>query len=217
MTLDTWLALIEKHGLPLIALIVVIIWIIPKLDDLWARAFPKQKKPQLNVEELFKTDQEVSKILVEIVNKLDVGWATVWQFHNGSMTLIGVPFLKVSATHSEVKKGYQQHATLFQGMSTSLLGDLSILLSENIVRLGQTSANYPAIAASMKSLGVRSMYAKPLFNACNTLIGALTVSFKEDVVLGDADIDQLESYAARVVILLDRISKIRGCDSSDPY
>lgn len=217
MTADAWLHIIEQHGFPIAALIIIVIWIVPKLDDVWARVFPKQKKPHLNVEELFRTDQEVSKILLEIVNKLDVGWATVWQFHNGSVTLIGVPFLKVSATHSEIKKGYQPHASLFQGMSTSLLGDLSILLTENIIRLGQTSDAYPAIAASMKSFGVRSIYAKPLFNACNTLIGVLTVSFKEDIVLGDADIDQLDAYCSRIVILLDRISKIRGCKNDDPY
>src|SRR5574340_656515 len=128
MTLDQWLSLIDEHGLPLIALIVIIIWLKPKIDDLWKRSFPKP--PDVKVEKLFKTDQEVNQVLAEIITKTGAGWATVWQFHNGSMTMIGVPFLKVSATHTQASRGNRPHAEQFQGLSTSLLGDLSPLFEQ---------------------------------------------------------------------------------------
>src|SRR4030042_2561562 len=214
MTMESWLPLIDKYGLPIIALVVLIVWLAPKLDQLWYMVFPKPEpdRPKLNVEELFRTDSEVSKVLAEIVNKLDVGWATIWQFHNGATTMIGIPFLKVSATHSEVKRGYVRHAAQFQGLSTSLLGDLSAMLTEPFIRLSaQDTTAYGAIASSMKTSGIRSLYIKPLFSARNDLIGALSLSFKEDIVLGDTDLDEIRDYCARIVILLDRMSKIKDC------
>lgn len=205
MTLDQWLLLIDRYGLPLIALVIIIVWLAPKLNQLWETVF-KVPPNNIKVENLFRTDQEINQVLAEIVNKMHVGWATVWQFHNGSITMMGIPFLRVSATHSQTMRGYARHAELFQGMSTSLLGDLSPLLTELIVRVTPESPSHAAIGSSMKAMGIRTMYGVPLFNACNVLIGVLTISFREDIIISEDDEHLLYDYKARIVILLDRMA-----------
>lgn len=204
--LDQVMTIIEDHGLPLVALVVIVIWLVPKLDELWRRAFPKNLA--VKVERLFKTDLEVNKVLTEVINKLNAGWATVWQFHNGSITMMGVPFLKVSATHTEVARGCSRHAELFQGMSTSLLGDLSPLLVKETIRLmSDATTPYAAITTSMKAMGIKTLYAKPLFSVAGDLVGALTVSFREDIVLREEQLICLEECKEKVVILLDRAAR----------
>lgn len=202
MELNSILHAIEEHGLPMVLLVVLILWLKPKFDQLWSKAVkspePEERK---TFDEVLRIDSEINELLVEIVNHLHVFRATVWQFHNGAWGLGGVPFLRVSATHQKNDSSHPGYAHLYQNIPLSLFLEPAMLL----VPVYKIEANSPhsPLRGLLSAYGIGQLYLANICNSQGTNVGCLTVCYPKDTTLPRDTVDEIHEYAERLAILLD--------------
>jgi len=169
------------------------------------------KKMEIDIDEIFKTDIEISNLLVEILRVANAGWAIIWQFHNGGMTMNGFPFLRISATHEQTRVTQEHIAHLYQSLPTSLLidgtgnCDINKLQSETLC-VG--AANNSAIKGIMTAHGMSAVHLCALRNSKGSLVGFLSVCYVDKENLTPEDCSILEDYAERAQILLDIMDRV---------
>jgi hypothetical protein len=216
---ETTLSLIDRYGLPLTALVVLVLfiwkWVLPKLDQAWNMYVGAANKPEVDIDRIFATDIEISNLLVEILRKTGAGWALVWQFHNGGTNLNGMPFLRLSATHEQAKVICENIAHLYQNIPTSLLIDGSGACDINKMRsqtLCMDGTNNSAIRGIMTAHKMSLVHLCSLKDSHGSLVGYLTVCYMDKDSITNEDCSMLEEFAERAQILLDisvRISAVK--------
>lgn len=212
-TVGTILDLINKYGVPIVLLVWLLWWILKKGDEVIKYLFGKVDKAsdtvkkQANLMSIFEINSEVNEMLSQIVARYGTSYATLWQFHNGEMTIGGVPFVKISATHQKCKSNCFSWASRYQNVPTSFFADC---IQEGIdlleVDVDDVSKN-DAIRGVMKILNIRKAYLFSVTDSKGGLIGVLTITFRNDsVCLSTDEINELREYADRAAIHLERLT-----------
>lgn len=205
LTLPTIFDIIDRYGLPLVGLVVLIVWLRPKMDEVWRKMMGLGPKENESVQKLLKADVEINGLLQEALIRFAGHWATVWQFHNGSMSMAGVPFLKLSATHEMTDNLHGAVAYLFQNMSTSLFSDNTMLMYQKRVVLLDTNdlALNSAVRNAMLTYKIVRSYMAGINDSRGCLVGAFTVSYDDHHDLTLAQQDLIAEYADRAGMLLE--------------
>lgn len=201
------LMLIDRYGLPLIILLCLgyVIWkyLLPKLDDLWY-AFLGQRDSKISVDEIFKADLEINNLLLNVLREAKADRALVWQFHNGGMSLNGIPFLRISATHEQATRS-AGIAQLYQNLPTSLFTggadcDLGVTKMRTICVAETQNAAFKGMMLAHK---IADVCIVALRDSKGTLVGFLTVVYSTEQDFEQERLNTIEKLAERAQILLD--------------
>jgi hypothetical protein len=198
------LDLIENHGLALVGLIILIMWLKPKAEQVWNKAWGIKDREE-PVQTLLRADLEVTALLQEALVALSAHWATIWQFHNGTVSLAGVPFLKLSATHEVTDSKHGAVAYLFQNLSTSLFSDNTMrMYRENVVVMDADDVGVnSAIRNAMKTYNFGRSYMAGINDSRGRLVGAITISYDDHRELTEEQYKQIQTYSERAALLLE--------------
>jgi hypothetical protein len=105
--LGSFLLFVQQWGLPLVLLGIVIIWLKPKIDELWEIAIRRADTRQVMVhqdgfDQILQADIDLNSLITEVLHETEADYVTIWQFHNGAVSFGGIPFLRISVTHQQV-------------------------------------------------------------------------------------------------------------------
>lgn len=206
------LSFIAKYGLPLVALVLVMRWLVPKLDQAWevflerAQGTKDVHHDDDKIRGVLNIDMEMNELLLEALHQCGADYCTVWQLHNGGMSVGGLFFLRISATHQQVKRGNVGWAHYYQGIPTSLFiaqKSMSALISQNETSFVDRDAPDGAetLVGIMLAHGLDLMVLSPIRDSDARLTGLFGLSYRKPNKLLREDL--LPEYASRACVLLE--------------
>lgn len=201
-----FLSTIEKYGLSLFFLVVILVWLKPKIDYVWFRFIGVEKQDDntaRDVKTVLETNSKINEILLEAIQDFQSESATLWQYHNGGMGLSGMPFLKISATHQKVPSGGQIWANTYQNLPISIILHPAFLEDQDVYRLSLTTSDPFGITGLMNTISSKTIYICPIYSSQNLAVACLMISFIPDTTLTEADLRSLERYGHRIGALLE--------------
>ena len=210
--LREWAKLFNEYGWPsILFLMLLFLWFIP-----WVKSIKnKSEKNEGQAEYLQKTilgiESDINKILAQIGQELKCQWAVLWQFHNGTMSLGGVPFIKMSVTHEFVAVDYAPRADIYQGMPISVFIDAVIDVQEKgFLKVDLQDKKYQSVVNSYKRDGVGCGYIVSVEDTNSQMLGLLSMTWKMEAMndLSEAHITSIKGYSARLSMLLRQLSSL---------
>ncbi len=219
--MQTTLQLVERYGLALVLLIILVMWLKPKLDEGWkvlmSRAVTDPPDPHKSMEEIIDIDVDLNALLIEARHDLDAGFATIWQFHNGATSMSGIPFLKISATHQQVRSGYAAWARVYQNLPVSLFiacKSFSTMIKEKgpIVVHKDSPAGDEIITGMLDAHGLSTMYLCSIRDSSGRLVALLSFSYVRKQEMTPAQACIMVDYTTRISVLLEIQSRVTKGD-----
>lgn len=209
MPFENLLDFADRYGLPLVLLFMLVKWIIPKIDQVWSKALGEPISQDVidHLKISMDIDRRTNELLLEILSRFGCDWATVWQYHNGSISLAGMPFLRISATHQKAKEGHSVHAEAYQNLPTSLVFP-PMIFGDCVCVIDHSNADSVGILNMMNSHDIAIIYFAPVYNSSGMVVAILTVAFDSKVVLEENNTDVLQRYANRIGNMLEVRSTI---------
>jgi len=211
---------IENHGLALIALILVIYWLKPKVDDMWSTimdmAKTKREKDSEDrntrkfpdtVIDTMELDAKIMNVLRQIQGEFKADRVYIFSFHNGGKNILGMDFAKVSCTHEIVALGIQPMQRWLQNMPVTLVHAFARLILTGVGVICPSieqcfkdtdSSTYETLRAQ----GIKSCYCCGLMSDGGLPIGFLGIDYVDDYEkLEPSAIDKLKTFTERVATL----------------
>ena len=207
--LGTILDLINKYGLPLVLLVILMIWIKPKVDDVWNLLIGKVSKSDDKddecLREIIECENNVNMILHELVLKYKIARAVVWQFHNGVRSITGIPFMRLSITHEYTT--IVPVIQLYQNIPMSFVSNtVQELLDNDYVVVHEGDIQYGASATELKNAQLKTVLYVAIRDPRNCLFGALSLSFAEDMEFTEDELDEFNHYSYRISAILETMA-----------
>jgi hypothetical protein len=209
--ISLWLTEVEQHGITLVLLMMILfLWFIPWVKQMQRAAAIKNDEKEDSLALQVKYEAEVNRILGALSDKLKCQWAVLWQFHNGTATIGGVPFLKTSVTNEVTDPEYAPRGDLYQQIPVSVFIDAIIKIKEDgYLTIGVNDKNYLPIVNSYKRDGVQRGYFVRVDDIHGRMVGILSVSFAVDNLgLFDRQVEDLKNYASRISMALAQIAAV---------
>lgn len=211
MTIEQVLTLIDHYGLPLIILVMLAVWIRPKLDRVIDNYIGGREKhaevKQAEFAAVVRMDSELNNILNEMLYFFKADWTMCWQFHNSVYSITGIPYLKISATHEATRQ--RSLASQYQGMPLSLFADNNaLLLKGEIAMVNSKTHGNVAIRNAMKEVGITTTLMCPVKNVHGAPIGVVSLAYINDCELTERQTDALRDFASRIAIVLEQMATI---------
>jgi len=202
--LEQWLILFNTYGWPAVMFIfIIIVWFIPWVKKMQSRdtvVASVDKKEE--VERMSNFEIEITNILTEAGKDVDADWAVLWQFHNGTNTVAGLPFIKMSVTNEYAKYGVTPRSEKYQGIPIGVFADaVARIETDGFLRVDLNS-EYKAIANSYKTDGVECGYLFRINNVQGNFVGILSVSYRSCVDLNESQINIVKGYGARIAMTM---------------
>lgn len=212
MNLTTFVELIDKYGLALVLLIALLLWIKPKIDDLWNLFIKKPKEEEKDMEDsqelrkLLRSEIDINLILNEILMRKKALRVGVWQFHNGVRGLTGIPFMKATLTHEVTK--LSPVISLYQNIPVSLISNVvKELLDNDFVKVKIDDLGYEGTVGEMKNSGVKTTIYVPIRDHRNCLMGAITIAFlEEDRTFSEEEEGHMKEDTYRIATILETMA-----------
>lgn len=221
--METLLQLIERYGLALVMLTLIVLWLKPKLDQGWALLVSRMNTDPIdhkNIEEIMDIDVDLNALLIDARHELDAGYATIWQFHNGATSLSGIPFLRISATHQQVRAGYSSWARLYQNIPVSLFiacKSFSAIMKDRscaVVHKDQPAGDEPIIGI-LEAHDLNTMTLCPVRDSTGRLVALLTFAYQRQHEMSSGQLCVVLDYVSRISVLLEVQSRVTKGDSKD--
>ena len=135
----------------------------------------------------------------------------LWQFHNGTMTSSGAPFIKLSATHEYSINGVQSRSDIYQNIPLSIFSNIiSDIKKGGYVRVDRTTG-YSTITSVHELCEVGCGYHFRVNDYYGNIVGILSITFiKENVVLTNVQIQEMKEYSNKITILLSKVQLLTG-------
>lgn len=205
----------DTHGLSMLLLLALLfMYLIPRFKKLEKRAELKADDTE-HMEAIVRLEKEIIAILAQVANEVGCQSAVLWQFHNGTYSTYGIPFIFMSITHEFSVPNFTPRADLYQKIPQSVFIDvIEQLLEHHYVRLDRKMSS-AAIKNSYIRDGVECGYGLRVNGANSKMIGILCVTFSKKRVLKESQIVALQGYSARISMLLAEMkayyNKPEGC------
>lgn len=132
-TVANTLALAEKYGLSMVMLILLGVFLIPKVNSIWkeyesmrtSKESEAKRLAALNVDVILHFDLRVKSILNELMKQIGCDWTQLWQFHNGvySLGMPHIPLLYVSITHEVTSDSVMPMSMIYKQLPTTMFKD----------------------------------------------------------------------------------------------
>ena len=108
-------------------------------------------------------NRSLAAILIGLRDSQQAARSSLWQFHNGTSTLAGIPFLKVSQTNVEVAPGIASLQDRHQGLPLAIIIDwIPRFLNRECVDQDDDNAS-ASLQQLMKEGGIDRLLACPVF------------------------------------------------------
>lgn len=214
------LTFVKEYGLPLVLLVLLIVWLKPKADQAWnilmerARGLPPPN-PHKGLDKMLEVDVDLSHMIAEAVHEAESDFVSIWQFHNGAVSFGGIPFLRISVTHQQVRSGFTGWGHNYQNLPTSLFvacasfKDMIETLKPAVVQCSDSEGN-ETIIGILKAHDIKTMYVCPVRDSRDVLIALITFSYTEKHMPSEEFCETITSYVSRACVLLElqaRLSK----------
>ena len=216
--LEPLIKLFENHALSLVALILIVFWLYPKLDEVWnllmKLANPvKQsddeaaRKLREKLEKSDIMDEKIMSALRAVLIEFRASRAYIFSYHNGGENVLGCSFSRVSCTHEVVALGIVPQVTWLQNMPKTLVHAFTRMIDSGI------GVFCPCIEECFKETdtstyqtllkqGINSCYCVGLNSEARVPIGFLGIDFcSEKVVLSEAQFEKLKIISERVATI----------------
>jgi hypothetical protein len=209
----------KQYGIPIVFLTLLVIWLKPKADEGWQilmdRARAPLPMPHKGLDQMLQIDIDLNTTITEILHETEADYVTIWQFHNGAISFGGIPFLRISVTHQQVRSGNVGWGHTYQNLPTSLFvacrsfKDLVENGNSALVECNDTEGN-ETIIGILKAHRIKAMYVCPIRDSHDTLVALLTVSYTKKKPEPGLSKELLHTFATRSCVLLElqaRLSK----------
>ena len=210
------LLFVKDYGLPLVGLVLLIMWLKPKADEAWSVLMDRAKQVQPhNVQKEFdkmlEVDLDVNVLIAEALHETNSDYVTIWQFHNGAISFGGIPFLRLSVTHQQVRSGLFGWGHTYQNLPTSLFVACKAFreMGDNfaIVECCDSNGN-ETIIGILRAHDIKSMFVQPVRDSHGMLIALITISYTKPCSRVDEQRKIFSNYALRLSILLELQAKL---------
>ena len=216
--LEPLIKLFENHALSLVALIFIVFWLYPKLDEVWnllmKLANPvKQsdseaaRKLREKLERSDIMDEKVMSALRSLLTEFRASRAYIFSYHNGGENILGCSFSRVSCTHEVVALGINPQIAWLQNMPKTLMHAFTRMIDSGL------GVFCPCIEECFKEVdastyqtllyqGIKSCYCVGLNSEAMVPIGFIGIDFcNEATVLTDIQFEKLKIISERVATI----------------
>lgn len=227
--METTLRMIENHGLTLIAIILLVAWLRPKLDDMWrllfdlARPKPAEKPLQERLAKSMDLNGKVMSLLRAVQPEFKASRAYIFTYHNGGKNVLGIDYAKVSCTYEVVALGIKPQQAWLQAMPVTMVWAFVKLINSGMGVIcpcieecfrETDSSTYE----TLRMQNIKSCYCVGLYSDNRMPIGFLGVDYCENVVeLSEDQVDKLKIFAERIATLFCLAgNELCGCKIQEP-
>ena len=220
MDISSIFLFIKQYGVPLVFLIALLYWLKPKADEAWDVIISKARgTPSLNphsgFDEMLQVDLDMNGVITEVLHETSSDYVSIWQFHNGAISLGGIPFLRISVTHQQIRSGLLGWGHMYQNLPTSLFvacRSFKSMINEfrSAVVMCDDYEGNETIVGILSAHDIKSMQVCPIRDSRDRLIALLTLSFVDEKSMALVKSEVLFGYTTRICILLElqaRLSK----------
>lgn len=207
--------LLEKHVLSLVALVLIVFWLYPKMDDVWKLliklATPKEEPKKVSTSKKLEAaaimDDKLMNVLRSVLTEFRASRAYIFSYHNGGENVMGQSFAKVSCTHEVVALGINPQMSWLQNMPKTLvhaftrmidsgLGVFCPCIEECFIETDVSTYQ------TLHQQGIKSCYCVGLYSEGRFPMGFLGIDFcTERVTLTESQYDKLKIMAERVATI----------------
>lgn len=211
--METTLRLIENHGLTLIAIILLVMWLRPKLDEMWrllfdlARPAQAEKPLQQRLAESMDLNGKVMALLRSVQPEFKASRAYIFTYHNGGKNVLGIDYAKVSCTYEVVALGIKPQQAWLQAMPVTMVWAFVKLINSGMGVIcpcieecfrETDSSTYE----TLRMQNIKSCYCVGLYSDNRMPIGFLGIDYCEsNVELSEDQVDKLKIFAERIATL----------------
>lgn len=214
--METTLRMIENHGLTLIAIILLVMWLRPKLDEMWRLLFdlakPKPAEPEQPTlpDRLAKSmdlNGKVMSLLRAVQPEFKASRAYIFTYHNGGKNVLGIDYAKVSCTYEVVALGVKPQQAWMQAMPVTMVWAFVKLINSGLgvicPCIEQCFAETDASTyETLRMQGIKSCYCVGLYSDNRMPIGFIGVDYCDRTVeLTEDQVDKLKIFAERIATL----------------
>jgi hypothetical protein len=222
MDINTIASLIDRFGLAILILLLLIRWLQPKLDSMFdllmrlasQRTCAKEdeseaiKKSREGVYKSMVADEKVLQVVRSLILEFRCSRAYVFLYHNGGKNLLGSGFARLSCTHEACAIGVRPQQGQLQGMLITMVWAFVKCISVS----GKLEC--PDVADCFKDTdssvyetlalqNIQSVYCVALPGEDRVPFGFLGLDYcKEKVLLSKEEMEKLKLVAERVATIL---------------
>jgi hypothetical protein len=187
------LLLIENHGLAIVILFFFIIWLRPKVDDMWNAIMNLAKRPEpepakkeeslsVKVEKGKDLAGKMQRYIQSMLGEFRSDRVYIFQYHNGGRGVGGIDFIKVSCTYETVTLGTRPQQKWLQQMPITLLWAFVRLIDAGVGVVcpcieecfSETDAS---TYETLRIQGIKSCYCVGLYSDSREPIGFVGVDY----------------------------------------
>ena len=203
--------LLEKHALSLVALVLIVFWLYPKMDDVWKLliklATPKEEPKKVSTSKKLEAaaimDDKLMNVLRSVLTEFRASRAYIFSYHNGGENVMGQSFARVSCTHEVVALGINPQMSWLQNMPKTLvhaftrmidsgLGVFCPCIEECFIETDVSTYQ------TLHQQGIKSCYCVGLYSDARAPIGFMGIDFCDNkTVLPDEQFERLKLMAER--------------------
>jgi len=221
LDINTIATMIDRFGLAILILLVLMRWLQPKLDsmfDLLLNLASRGKDGASEAEETRRTrdsvyksmaaDEKVLQVVRSLILEFRCSRAYVFLYHNGGKNLLGAGFARLSCTHEATAVGVKPQQGHLQGMLITMVWAFVKCISvSGKLECPDVEACFKdtdsSVYETLAMQGIKSVYAVALPGEDRIPFGFIGLDYcKEQVLLSKEEIDKLKIVAERVATIL---------------
>ena len=210
--LTTILEQIEAHGLAVVLLVVILLWLKPKINQLWDMQINGSKYRDDDFRNHFTASMEKTIRIQNLLNSLLVNTkadrAYIFEFHNGGHTVAGVDFTKCTNTYEVVNSGILPQIKNLQNLPIAMfILFVKMVISNKAIKIADIeefkelgdNGSYE----SLKAQGIGGIYAVGIYDDQQRPIGFIGLDYcKTCTFITATGIKRAKNLSAKLSVLL---------------
>lgn len=207
---ETILKLVERFGLSLVLLIMLVVWLRPKFDQMWEVIMDLKKAtaPHETVEDVVAMNTCIRTVLQDMISDFGADWCHLWQFHNGirSMGTRGLPFLYITLTHEVKRTGSVSLVPAFEHIPLSMFDEFALeLLEGDIIEYEKGVSYEDKMSDLLFEYGIKKVIIRAVRDEEGNVVAFISCLWNENKTLNDKDKRLFRSYGQRMSATLAKL------------
>lgn len=213
MTVLEWANIISNYGFAIIALIVIVKWLGPKLDQMWDAMLDLKKanKPHETVEDVVAMNSCIRSVLQDMLSDFSADWCHLWQFHNGvrSMGSHGLPWLYITMTHEVKRSNLPSLIQAFEHIPLSMFDDFATSLISSDILIHKKSdtiiESQNKIGLLMQEFGSEEVLIRAIRDENGSVVAFISCACVKEHIISNKDILLFRNYTQRMSATLAKV------------
>lgn len=214
MTVIEILRAMEVFGVSLVFLVLIVVWLKPKLDKMWDIILDIKRDTNVvkheSVEDVVQMNACIKNVLQDMMADFQADWCHLWQFHNGirSMGSRGLPFLYITLTHEVKKTNDPTLLPAFEKVPLTLFNDfVQNLISGDILQHCKEKGVEldGKVDELLEEYGVNHLIMRSIVDENGLLVAFISIGWKNHIEISENDKIKFRNYAQRMSATLARL------------